>query len=338
LVKLANACTQKYYLILKLSIKNAQIILRSSVSLCEMFFVSILFYFLYISVTCAGNLSLKLARLNVTLVESTEITENHSKVLPVVESQRERVCYFYKVTSKTHCGPVGTFFYEVNITDYKLVAEVNFTNHTDPYVTLTEHPFKALVEEVQINNLKHLEVIYDNAIKNYVLKVVIHRDFDVDGNILNPKNDRQRIEFAATNNSSPSILGYPNDTMIYMWWFKLSKNIRPSNNFFHIFQLKTGNNKFTMPVFTFSLSKKGQKEHLTCYYQNTTYTIGPLTLFLGVWVQAFVKIHLSKDGYISYDLRNLQGEKFVSLSKQIMNVHPYNSLWEANFSFIRYIN
>lgn len=157
-----------------------------------------------------------------------------------------------------------------------------------------------------------------------VVKFTIYKD-DNDGNNVTLK-DRQRMEMKGEK------AGNKGDTFLYAWWFKLDPNMRNTNLFYHIFQIKTGGKdklakltKFALATLT--LTNKDQL-HLQLNNLNAEGKPSPkfsleINQVKGKWIQAFVEAAYKKGsegGYIRVTMKDENGKLLKDSTKIKHNV------------------
>eukprot|EP00122_Pirum_gemmata_P000936 Pgem_evm1s839 len=227
------------------------------------------------------------------------------------------------------CVPVSFYDFIVDKTIFKLSSKVSFPKDSNPYQILQGYPFHNRVEEDDKHNVKHLSINFDTIINKAVLNLVMHKA-DGDGNKRLP--DRQRTEFKASATSSSLVKGYEDDTVAYMWWFKINKDVKPSRHFFHIFQLKVNGNVPGTPLFTFSIEKKGRRDCFVFHHFGVEYELGKLKDFAGKWIQAFVQVkYAKKNGYIKFDLKDIYGKRLIKQPQALYNANH----WIEGTDFVR---
>ncbi|WP_423736045.1 discoidin domain-containing protein [Chitinophaga caseinilytica] len=148
--------------------------------------------------------------------------------------------------------------------------------------------------------VRHIAEVMDAALGKYVFAFTLHRDLDDDRC---GATDRQRIELRGNGTQQQGTQG---STSHYRWKFKLDANFQASPNFTHIMQLKAYGNGHGSgaPIL-----------HLTPRYDNKMEIGHPgsggvkasadLSLFLGVWVEAYVKIKHDDAGTLQFVIKRL---------------------------------
>eukprot|EP00122_Pirum_gemmata_P004458 Pgem_evm1s4050 len=235
-----------------------------------------------------------------------------------------------RIEGSSQCVPVSTFNFNIP-SDFDKNAHVKLSANSDPYEIFESKPFKNDIEESDKHKgVKHVTNQFDETLNKHVINVVMHRDQDGDG--ASGKSDRQRTEMKASGSSDDDILSLKDDTMIYMWWFKVNNDLKASNNFFHIFQVKlVGDDIDGMPMLTFTPkrnSNDNNKDHFYFVDLNEYHSMGRMDNFKGKWVQAKVEIKFSKtSGYTKIDLRDIEGRSLLPNKKEI-NLTNQNR-WEG---------
>lgn len=170
----------------------------------------------------------------------------------------------------------------------------------------------------------HVQCEKNDPVMGNVVKFTIYKD-DNDGNNKN-LTDRQRMEMKGEK------AGKKGDTFLYAWWFKLDPNMKNSDKFYHIFQIKTGGKdklakltKFALATLT--LTNKDQL-HLQLNNLNAEGKPSPkfsleINQVKGKWIQAFVEAAYKKGsegGYIRVTMKDENGKLLKDSTKIKHNV------------------
>lgn len=197
--------------------------------------------------------------------------------------------------------------------------------------------------EHAINPFRHIKQSYDNELKKYVFDFWLHIDNDDDRGLTNIK-DRQRNEIKTDAKSPSYMIAYQGETLKISWKFKLPSDMKTTNKFSHIHQLKGIDNKegiadVANPLVTFTLRTmtNGKQEFQIIYTYPTELNKPnlylakvPLEEFLGQWVQV--------EEVVKFDV---VGEYGVSISKldcnaKIVDINEKGLfLWRNNAIGIR---
>lgn len=133
-------------------------------------------------------------------------------------------------------------------------------------------------------------------------------DNDYTGN-----TDRQRMEMKGKEE------GKKGNTFLYAWWFKIDPNMKNTDEFYHIFQIKTGGTKAMtkFPLATLTLTNK-DKFHVQPNYLNKygekAYKLLGLQQVKGKWIQVFVEAAFKKKsegGYIRVTMKDEKGKDLI---------------------------
>jgi hypothetical protein len=160
----------------------------------------------------------------------------------------------------------------------------------------------------------HLKCVKDSLMGN-VVNFTIYRDGDND---YTGKGDRQRMEMKGKED------GKKGTSFIFAWWFKLDPKMKNTyDDFYHIFQIKTGGSgslsKF--PLATLSLSEKDKFNLHPNYlnrYGDKAYELLNLQAAKGKWIQVFVEAVFKKKsegGYIRVMLKDEKGKDLIKERK-----------------------
>src|SRR5687767_13992605 len=160
------------------------------------------------------------------------------------------------------------------------------------------------------HNVRHIREVFDGTLNQNVFAMDIHRDLDDDR--CNGSTDRQRNEVkTAPGSANQSLFQCGNgQTCHYRWKFKVDAGLKPSPNFFHIFQIKaaSGGDEGS-PLITIT-PRYGSPEIMQIIYTAGSGGSGSgvkasanLSLFKGVWVEALVTHRASDSGMCSVSLR-----------------------------------
>jgi hypothetical protein len=132
------------------------------------------------------------------------------------------------------------------------------------------------------------------------------------------KLDRERMEMKGIEK------GTKGSSFIFAWWLKLDPNMKNTvNEFYHIFQIKTGGSAamVQLPLATLSLSEKnGFYLHPNNLNStgNVSYTLLGLQAAKGKWIQVFVEAVFKtkqKGGYIRVMLKDEKGVNLITEKK-----------------------
>ena len=186
------------------------------------------------------------------------------------------------------------------------------------------------------HNVRHIREVFDSTLNRYTFAMDIHRDLDDDR--CNGSTDRQRNEVkTAPGSANQSLFQCGNgQTCHYRWKFKVDAGLKPSPNFFHIFQIKaaSGGDEGS-PLITIT-PRYGSPEIMQIIYTAGSGGSGSgvkasanLSLFKGVWVEALVTHRASDSGMCSVSLRRLSdGANLLSWSGNV-------DMWRSNNSYNR---
>ncbi|MRG48523.1 T9SS type A sorting domain-containing protein [Chitinophaga sp. SYP-B3965] len=148
--------------------------------------------------------------------------------------------------------------------------------------------------------VKHINEIMDTQLGKYVFGFTLHRDLDDDRC---GATDRQRIELRGTGSAQQGTQG---STSHYRWKFKLDANFQESPNFCHIMQLKAYGNGHGSgsPIITLT-PRYNNKMEIGHTGLGGAVATADLSLFKGVWVEAYVKIKHDNNGTLEFVVKRL---------------------------------
>jgi hypothetical protein len=157
------------------------------------------------------------------------------------------------------------------------------------------------------HNVRHIEETLDNVLGKNVFVFTIHKDLDDDRC---GATDRQRLEIKTGAGNPANMTGEHGQTHTYRWKFKLDAAFQPSPNFCHIHQIKAqGGSDEGAPIITIT-PRAGNPEimeviHVRSGGGSSRLVSANLSLFKGVWVEAYEKVVYSDNGSIDLTLRNV---------------------------------
>jgi hypothetical protein len=233
-----------------------------------------------------------------------------------------------------HCVTLFTFNYDISTTDFKQGIHATFPKASNPYKVLYKYPWNNEVEEHPGHVYDHLQVVWDPQIRKQVLNVIMHRDLDGDGS--GDLKDRQRTEFKASEKSAERIIALKDETMVYMWWFKINGNVKASKNFFHIFQLKVVGDVDGTPMFTLTIEQKSNADKF--YYTDfgNFHELGPMSAFSGKWIQAYVEVkYSSSNGYTKFNLKDIMGKNLIDTKGEEFYTIKRQNRWIKGSKLVR---
>ena len=183
---------------------------------------------------------------------------------------------------------------------------------------------------------KHIKQVFDKELNTYVFAFVLHVEPDNDR--CTDKTDRQRNEIKTYDKSGDSLIAALNDTFIYKWKMKISKDFQPSPSFSHLHQIKPGNGDADMPMITLTARHKKSGNMLEVIHKgggndqtslNKMHEV-PLKAFEGEWVEITEKVNFSENGKYELSITRLS-DKAVLLTFAKDNLN----LWRSATTFCR---
>ncbi len=145
---------------------------------------------------------------------------------------------------------------------------------------------------------RHITQAFDSDLAKYVFVFHIHVtetiDYDIRTNGCMP-SDRQRNEIKTYDKSPNYLLGFRSDTVTFRWKFKFDAGFEPSPHFTHIHQIKPVDGDATGNPIISLTARAGNPDRLEIIHDDsarvrTVLASTELSLFKGVWVEAYEKI------------------------------------------------
>jgi hypothetical protein len=127
-----------------------------------------------------------------------------------------------------------------------------------------------------------------------------------------PGDDRSRIEIKVNGGAAAALKGLPGDTMTYTWRFKMNADMKFSNRFTHMHQIKSYGGNDGAPVITITGSGSGASENLRVDHwgdgtDTTTLARVPLAGLKGIWLEVRETITVSDNGSIKMTIKKPDG-------------------------------
>src|SRR5215470_17411905 len=121
--------------------------------------------------------------------------------------------------------------------------------------------------------------------------------------------DRQRNEIKTYGPSPNYLKGFYGDTVTFRWRFKLDADFQPSPNFTHIHQIKAGDGPDAGPPTITLTPRTGAPETLQLIHINSALVTSvvastDLSLFKGIWVEAYERLTYGFNGSYSIELKD----------------------------------
>ena len=178
-----------------------------------------------------------------------------------------------------------------------------------------------------------------------VFRFDIHIDPVIDGDRCSSSTvDRQRNEMKSITNNSATwakVQGNWDEWQILEWKFKLPAGLQPTQNFFHIHQLKAQdgpNNGSPVITITPRADSSGDNKRIQIIHSVDGANTGkgtvvdniPLADFEDEWVQVREEVHYAHDGYYSLKIARIRdGKVLIDFSD------PQIDMWRIGSSYIR---
>jgi hypothetical protein len=190
----------------------------------------------------------------------------------------------------------------------------------------------------------HGTVDPDADFNQHVFRFDIHIDPVVDGDRCSSTTvDRQRNEMKSiTNNSTwAKVQGNWDEWQILEWKFKLPTGLQPTQNFFHVHQLKAQdgpNNGAPTITITPRADSSGLNQRIQIIHSVDGAATGkgtivddiPLSEFENEWVQVREEMHYTHDGYYSLKITRIRDGR-VLIDFEDNNI----DMWRIGSSYIR---
>ena len=135
-----------------------------------------------------------------------------------------------------------------------------------------------------------------------------------------PGDDRSRIEIKVNTGAAASLRAQSGDTMTYSWRFKMNADMRFSNRFTHMHQIKSFGGNEGAPVITITGSGTGASENLRVDHwgdgtATTTLARVPMAGLKGVWLQVVERIQVADNGSITLTIQKPDGTKVIDVTR-----------------------
>jgi hypothetical protein len=166
---------------------------------------------------------------------------------------------------------------------------------------------------------KHIQEASDAEVGNHFVYFA-HYPTDNDGA---PGDDRSRIEVKVNNGAAAPLKGLLGDTMTYTWRFKMPADMRFSNRFTHLFQLKSYGGNEGAPIITITptMTSTGTNETLRVDYwpddasSNTSQVLArvPTAGIKGVWLQVHVRAQIAQSGAFFMTIKKSDGTPVIDI-------------------------
>jgi hypothetical protein len=190
----------------------------------------------------------------------------------------------------------------------------------------------------------HGDVEVEPTLDRHAFRFHIHIDPVIDGDRCSSSTvDRQRNEMKSiTNNSTwAHVQGNWDEWQILEWKFKLPAGLQPTQNFFHIHQLKAQdgpNNAAPTITITPRASSSGGNKRIQLIHsvdgaptgKGTIVDNVPLSDFEDEWVQVREEMHYTHDGYYSIKITRIRdGRVLIDFTDENID------MWRIGSSYIR---
>jgi hypothetical protein len=190
----------------------------------------------------------------------------------------------------------------------------------------------------------HGAVDLDDSLIRHVFRFDIHIDPVIDGDRCSSGTvDRQRNEMKSiTNNSTwAKVQGNWDEWQILEWKFKLPVGLQPTQNFFHIHQLKAQdgpNNGAPTITITPRAASNGTNKRIQIIHsvdgrptdKGTIVDNIPLSAFEGEWVQVRETMHYTYEGYYAITITRISdGAVLIDFKDENID------MWREGSSYIR---
>jgi hypothetical protein len=135
-----------------------------------------------------------------------------------------------------------------------------------------------------------------------------------------PGDDRSRIEIKVNGGAAPALKGLPGDTMTYTWRFKMNADMKFSNRFTHMHQIKSYGGNDGAPIITITGSGSGASENLRVDHwgdgtDTTTLARVPTAGLKGIWLAVRETITVGDSGSIQMTIKKPDGTTVVNINQ-----------------------
>lgn len=176
---------------------------------------------------------------------------------------------------------------------------------------------------------QHIRQSYDEELGAYVFDFYIHIDIDDDRGLPNI-TDRQRNEIKTDAKSPASMVGQQGDEMIFRWKFRLPEEMKTTEKFCHLHQIKgidnaEGTADVGNPLITFTARtlSNGKQQFQVIFVGPSSVSTGNVYLaradlaeFLGRWVEVEERVVCGMQGSYRVSVKRLDdGRELVSVSE-----------------------
>lgn len=176
---------------------------------------------------------------------------------------------------------------------------------------------------------QHIRQSYDEELGAYVFDFYIHIDIDDDRGLPNI-TDRQRNEIKTDAKSPASMVGQQGDEMIFRWKFRLPEEMKTTEKFCHLHQIKgidnaEGTADVGNPLITFTARtlSNGKQQFQVIFVGPSSASTGNVYLaradlaeFLGRWVEVEERVVCGMQGSYRVSVKRLDdGRELVSVSE-----------------------
>jgi hypothetical protein len=163
---------------------------------------------------------------------------------------------------------------------------------------------------------QHVQEQSDAEVGNHFV-FFAHYPEDNDGA---PGDDRSRIEIKVNGGAAAALKGLPGDTMTYTWRFKMSADMKFSNRFTHMHQIKSYGGNDGAPIITITGSGSGASENLRVDHwgdgtATTTLARVPTAGLKGIWLAVSETITVGDSGSIKIAIKKPDGSTVLEASR-----------------------
>jgi hypothetical protein len=164
---------------------------------------------------------------------------------------------------------------------------------------------------------EHVKEDSDGEVGNHFV-FYAHYPQDNDGA---PGDDRSRIEIKVNGGAAAPLKGLPGDTMTYTWRFKMNADMKFSNRFTHMHQIKSYGGNDGAPVVTITGSGTGASENLRVDHWSdgtdaaTTIARVPMAGLKGIWLEVRETIKVDNNGSIALTIKKPDGTTVIEVSR-----------------------
>jgi hypothetical protein len=145
------------------------------------------------------------------------------------------------------------------------------------------------------DHVEHMTELWNDELKKNVFQFTLHKNDDDRC----ARFDRQRCELRGIG---PAQQCPPGTDAIWRWKFRLPPDYHTISNFNHIMQIKGYGNGHGSESPIFTLTVRGGDFEI---WNRSTKKTAPISSFLGVWAEVYMKTHIAKGGTVDIQIKRV---------------------------------